>query len=181
MSTTPPTVPVAEPAHSPLPPERRTLVALLATLEGLLLVAASVLVPLKSLPYTLPTTCVTPSDESCGYLRTHQVAFLVAAGCAVVALLVLPPVMGALSRRWQTALVAPSLPVWLLVLAEVALAFVSESDTINLVQTSYLNLFYAGTVVSAVVANFAGPLVTVLYLVVGLGGLGWLARRAFAR
>jgi hypothetical protein len=104
----------------------------------------------------------------------------VGAVCAVVALLVLPPVLGALSRRWQTALAAPSLPVWLALLAGVAFAFVTQFDTFNNLYSTggpYGNLFYAG----AVVANLAGPLLVVLFLVAGLGGLGWLTRRAFAR
>jgi hypothetical protein len=195
MSTTPSTAPMAEPARAPLPPERRTLVALLVALEGLLLLAASVLVALyrpQSVSVNSPSgtpICIPLQGPSggapagaypCGPSDpTAHVALVVAAVCMVVALVVLPPVLGALSRRWQTALAAPSLPLWLAVLAEVALYFVIKSDTVNLYPTSSPigELEYAGAQVWTVV----GPLLNDLYLVAGLGGLGWLARRAFAR
>jgi hypothetical protein len=187
MSTTPPTAPVAESARASLPPERRTLVALLAALEGLLLVAAGVLASLYR-PQPGPVyagACISPQGPSglgpypCGPSDMAHVGLLVAAICEVVALLVLPPVLGALSRRWQTALAAPSLPVWLALLVGVALAFVTKSDSLNLYAASgvYGDLLY----VEDLVVTVAGPLLLVLFLVAGLGGLGWLARRAFAR
>jgi hypothetical protein len=173
---------VAESARAPLPPERRTLVALLVALEGLLLVAASVLASLNR-PQPGPVYGGSGGQSSCLYPcgpgDTAHGALLVAAVCDVVALLVLPPVLGALSRRWQTALAAPSLPVWLVLLAGVTLAFVTKSDALNLYPTGGAlgELYYAG----ALVVNVTGPLLLVLFLVAGLGGLGWLARRAFAR
>jgi hypothetical protein len=196
MSTTPPTAPAAEPARVPLPPERRTLVALLAALEGLLLVAASVLAalyrPQPGIVYcvtSVTVTCSTAQGSCAGAPSgpypcspsdaTAHIALLVAAVCAVVAVLVLPPVLGALSRRWQTALAAPSLPVWLALLVGVTLVFVTRSDALNLYPTGgpFGDLYYAASLVVSAV----GPLLLILFLVAGLGGLGWLTRRAFAR
>jgi hypothetical protein len=99
----------------------------------------------------------------------------VAAVCGVVALLVLPVVIGALSRRWQTAVAVPSLPIWLLVLVGAGFALATNSGTLT--QNGSYDFLYP----TGVALDVAGSLLSALFLAAALGGLGWLARRAFAR
>jgi hypothetical protein len=86
---------------------------------------------------------------------------------------------GRVSRRWQIALAAPSLPVWLaLLVMVVALTLLTSSSVLSLYPSSgSLADLYPG----ALVLMVAGPLLSILLVVTALGGLGWLARRAFAR
>jgi hypothetical protein len=108
----------------------------------------------------------------------YQTALLAAAVCSALALLVLPAVIGFVSRRWQSALAAPALPLWaaLLVLVGISLALQSS-----------IYQGYGGNGLSSALAawtqvlSVGGSVLAGLFLVTAFGGLGWLARRAFAR
>lgn len=203
MSTTEPVTPVGGASRGSLPPERRTLVALLAALEGLLLVAASVLsylyrpqpvpvygasggvqtgwtlygCPQPLAPGSQPTSgpypypCPTPDNSS-------LVAMMIAIACGVVALLVLPAVIGAFSRRWQTALAAPCIPIWLALLVLVAISLANYPGAYG---GNVGGLTFGDFSMPALVFSLSGPLLSALAVAAALGGLGWLARRAFAR
>lgn len=202
MSTTQPAAPMAEAVRVGQPSERRTLVALLAALEALLLAAASVLeylyapqpVPVNNLSGGVQTGwtlygCVQPLTPPSGGVpsapypcpspnNASQVALLIALVCALVALLVLPAILGWLSRRWQTALAAPCIPVWLALLILVALALVPSLGAATGPASGFVPGNYYPTTLAV---SVAGPLLSALAVAAGLGGLGWLARRAFAQ
>lgn len=202
MSATESTVPAAlamgagGTASAGLPPERRTLVALLTVLEGLLLVAASVLVyfyQTQSGPVPLAGGgsgsgsyfCVQPAGPGTDVpspcppvYGDAQLALLAAVVCSAVGLLVLPAVIGAVSRRWQSALAAPSLPVWVVLLVLMGVELATNAGALL---SAGGGIAIGGMFAWSPVLSMAGPLLTALFLVAALGGLGWLTRRAFGR
>ncbi len=169
-----------------LPPERRLLIALLAGLEGVLLLVPIVLgyfarpQPNPGGPYCpTPVGGPLPSGYPCPTTQqSSQIASQIAAACVLAAVLVLPAVIGWLSVRWQTALAAPAIPVWILLLVSVALANISvygssSGSPANGELPSLLSRIESTALI--------GSLILQLIAVVALGGLAWLARRAFSR
>jgi hypothetical protein len=200
MSTVETAVLTAGTTGAGLPRERRLLVALLAALEGALLIAAAVVAYLYR-PVPVPVS-VPANIGSSGYLciapggaggapyptpvpypcppadNSYMIALLIAAACGAAALLVLPVVIGLVSRRWQSALAAPAIPLWVALLVLVGISLAGDGSA----YTSGVG----GGVLSSVSAwefaiSLAGPALSALLLTVAFGGLGWLARRAFAR
>jgi hypothetical protein len=101
---------------------------------------------------------------------------LLAVLCVLLALLVLPVLIGFVSRRWQTALAAPTAPVWVLaVLAAVLVALPRGTSLYG----------YGGTPVDSynpiLSLVFTTPLVLMIPLTASLGSLAWLLHRGFAR
>lgn len=170
-----------------LPPERRGLIALLAGLEGVLLLVPIILKYLSP-PQPNPggPYCPTPvggplpsgSQYQCMTDQSTLIASLIANICTVLAVLVLPAVIGWLSVRWQTALAAPAIPVWVLLLVSVTLTLINvySSPNVNPTSAGLSSLF--STIESIAIV---GSLILQLIAVVPVGGLAWLARRAFAR
>jgi hypothetical protein len=179
---------------SGLPAERRLLVALLAALEGALLVVAGVLAYLyrpQVVPVDTPAGlgssgygCVQPGGpiDPAPYPcptpdNAYQIALLAAVICSALALLVLPAVIGFVSRRWQTALAVPAIPLWVALLVVVGFSLAADANA----YTSYGGSLFSAIGVWSLVLSLAGQALSGLLLAIGFGGLAWLARRAFAR
>lgn len=167
-------------------PERRGLIALLAGLEGVLLLVPIILGYFFARPQPNPggPYCPTPvggplpSGYPCPTTQSTLIASLIASICTVLAVLVLPAVIGWLSVRWQTALAAPAIPVWVLLLVSVALSMISVYGPSS---GSPANGELPSLLSSIESTALIGSLILQLIAVVPLGGLAWLARRTFAR
>jgi hypothetical protein len=176
-------------------PERRGLVGALTAVEGALLLVAGILAYLYG-PTVMPVTqqggpggppCGTPPGgpvpygkvSPCPPSQSSATLLLIAAACALVALLVLPPVIGWVSARWQTALAAPSIPVWILAVVVAVLSLFGGTDGMmgGLAGVSGL----AGAFSVIVSLALATQMIGLLAITVGLGGLAWLARRGFSK
>jgi hypothetical protein len=169
-----------------LPPERRLLIALLSGLEGVLLLVPIILgyivqpQPNPGGPYCpAPVGGPLPPGYPCPPTQqSSQIASLIALACTALAVLVLPAVIGWLSIRWQTALAAPAIPVWVLLLVSVTLALINDYSSPN---ASLASAGLSGLFSTIESITIVGSLILQLIAVVGLGGVAWLARRAFAR
>jgi hypothetical protein len=169
-----------------LQPERRLLVTLLAGIEGVLLLVPIILgYIVQPQPNPGGSICPTPigGPLPSGYpcppsQQSSQIASLVATICTLLAVLVLPAVIGWLSVRWQTALAAPAVPVWVLLLVSVVLALINVYSSPNLNPASAGLSGLSSTIESIAIV---GSLIFQLIAVVALGGLAWLTRRAIAR
>lgn len=122
------------------------------------------------------TTVLTPG-ASCGSSSFAPVLALLVVLAVMLALLVMPVLIGFLSRRWQTAVTAPSIPVWVLTLLAAGLVAFSRSGS-----------FYgigSGTPIDGYnpifSLIFATPLILMIPLAAALGGLAWLLHQGFAR
>lgn len=185
--------PIAAMPQASAVPERRRLIAILATVEGILMlgpifISSSFGVqpvdvgqgpgcaqPGGSLSAGVATTS---GSASCGNDPTSQALTLLAVLAVLLAIMVLPVLIGLLSRRWQTAIAAPTIPVWVLTTVVAILTVLSRLNE------SGGSIGFGGpfggynTVFSLL---FATPLVVMILFAGIVGGLAWLVRRGFAR
>lgn len=188
-----PPVPATPPAAATpgSPPERRGLIAVLTAIEAALLAlplfgSSLFSSPIEPVPESgLPGcfqgggggTTVIGGTAPCAASTPNQILILLALLAVMLGLLVMPVLIGYLSRRWQTALGAPSIPLWALTVVGAILT--------ALVRGSNLGGFTAGTPVDAYGEIFSlifyTPLILMVLVAGGLGGVAWLVRRGFAR
>lgn len=171
-------------------PERRQLIIVLAVIEGVLLLLPLVFgaflwaqpVPVDQGPggpcVGAGDTTVLSPGYACGNGPAMPLLALLAVLCVLLALLVLPVLIGFVSRRWQTALAAPTAPVWVLAVLAAVLVALPRG-------TSLYGYGYGGTPVDSynpiLSLVFTTPLVLMVPLTAALGGLAWLLHRGFAR
>jgi hypothetical protein len=96
--------------------------------------------------------------------------------CTLLGLLVLPVLIGALSRRWQTAIALPSIPFWVLTILLGLRALFLRGDFSN--GGSFDPLQAYSQIFSLV---FATPIILMVLIAGSLGALAWCARRGLAR
>lgn len=196
-SATVPAATLPQPAadHAgPPSPERRQLITILAVIEGLLMLAPVVFgsyiwaqpVPVDDGPgggclqgggVASGASDGVTHVVACGSTPTSQALALLSVFAVLAALLVLPVLIGLLSRRWQTAVAAPSIPVWVLtVLAAVLTVFARYGASAGYASINPIDGY--NPIFSLV---FSTPLILMVLIAGALGGLAWLAQRGFAR
>jgi hypothetical protein len=96
----------------------------------------------------------------------------------MLGLLVMPVLIGYFSRRWQTALGAPSIPLWALTVVAAVLTVLARVNGLGGGFPVSTPVDSYGVIFSLV---FYTPLILMVLVAGGLGGLAWLVRRGFAR
>lgn len=180
---------VAPTGGAPGAPERRGLLIILTAVEFVLLL------PPLFLPVVAPPIFVTGDggtpcpfngggfggptvvDPCKSVPGSSQALAMIAVLCLLVSVFVLPVVIGALSRRWQTAVALPSAPFWMLTLLLGAIALLARVNASD--GSVYSDPVQAYAQVLALL--FATPVILVILMAAALGGLGWLTRRGLAR
>ena len=176
------------PAPSAIP-ERRRLIAILAGIEGVLMLGPLFFTTSLGVQPVSDVGCGSSGAPSSGSTTAaingpacggdpNSLALAVLTTLAVLlAIMLLPVLIGLLSRRWQTAVAAPTIPLWILTVAVAALTILNRLSGLDSI--SFGGPFAGYNVVFSLL--FATPLVAMILLVGAIGGLAWLVRRGFAR
>jgi hypothetical protein len=186
--------PPAPPAPAPhgTPPERRGLIATLAAIETALLALplfgqSLFAPPVEPVAASGPLGCfqgggggttVIDGTAPCTGGAPNQILILFTLLAVMLGLLVMPVLIGYFSRRWQTALGAPSIPLWALTVVAAVLTVLARVNGLGGGFPVSTPVDSYGVIFSLV---FYTPLILMVLVAGGLGGLAWLVRRGFAR
>ena len=186
--------PAIAPAIAPATPasgagERRGLLLALAAIEFVLMLIP-LLLPTVAAPVPVEGSggppCVfgsggpggpTVVDNCQTVLGPDQSLALIALVCALLSVLVLPVLIGALSRRWQTALALPSAPFWVLTALLALLTTSARASDVN--NSGFSDPFQAYSQIFSLL--FSTPMILMILIAGGLGALAWLVRRGLTR